>query len=79
MDWQLWESDRELFQRELDSFLWLSSENTHFTAAYADVRPTWVGLESLRVLKLAAFSLRLSDAEVEAIFWGNAQKVWGSR
>ncbi len=60
-----------------DSFLWLSSENTDFTAAYADVRPTWVGLEALRVLKLAAFSLRLSDADVEAIFWGNAQAIWG--
>lgn len=60
-----------------DSFLWVSPQNTDLTAAYADVRPTWVGLESLRVLKLAAFSLRLNDAEVEAIFWGNAQKVWG--
>jgi glutamate-1-semialdehyde 2,1-aminomutase len=60
-----------------DSFLWLSPDNTDFAAHYAHVQPTWVGLESLRVLKLAAMTLRLTDAEVEAIFWGNAQAVWG--
>jgi predicted TIM-barrel fold metal-dependent hydrolase len=59
-----------------DSFLWLSESNTDFSTAYADLRPTLVGLESLRVLKLACWNLRLSDAEVEKVFWGNAAALY---
>ncbi len=55
-----------------DSFLWLSAENTRFEAAYADLRPALIGLESLRVLKLACFHLRLKDTEIENIFYCNA-------
>src|SRR5581483_5884725 len=36
-----------------DSFLWLSAENVDFRADYASICPSLVGLESLRVLKLA--------------------------
>lgn len=60
-----------------DSFLWLSHENTNFSAPYAEVQPTLVGIESLRALKLACMNLNLSDAEVEAIFYGNAAKLFG--
>jgi glutamate-1-semialdehyde 2,1-aminomutase len=59
-----------------DSFLWLSEANTDFSTAYAELRPALVGLESLRVLKLACWNLRLSDAEVEKIFWGNAASLY---
>jgi glutamate-1-semialdehyde 2,1-aminomutase len=61
-----------------DSFLWLSPANVDFTAAYAHVQPAWVGFESLRTLKLAAFHLRLSDTQVEDIFYRNAQALLGS-
>jgi predicted TIM-barrel fold metal-dependent hydrolase len=59
-----------------DSFLWLSESNTDFTTAYADFRPSLVGFESLRVLKLACWNLGLSDSEVEKIFWGNAAELY---
>lgn len=59
-----------------DSFLWLSDANTSFAAAHADVRPTLVGFESLRVLKLACFNLALSDAQIEKIFWHNAAELY---
>jgi glutamate-1-semialdehyde 2,1-aminomutase len=59
-----------------DSFLWLSPENTRFEAAYANLRPAPIGLESLRVLKLACMNLNLGDAEVEKIFFGNAAALF---
>ena len=59
-----------------DSFLWLSPENTKFAAAYADVRPVLVGIESLRALRLACLNLGLSDSQVEAIFYGNAAELF---
>ncbi len=60
-----------------DSFLWLSEANTKFAANYADIRPSLVGHESLRALKLACWNLRLSDTEVEKIFFGNAAELYG--
>ena len=60
-----------------DSFHWLSMENTNFNAGYMEVRPTLVGIESLRVLKHACLNLRLADREVESIFYGNAAQLFG--
>jgi hypothetical protein len=59
-----------------DSFLWISAENTDFSAAYANVAPALAGLESLRVLKLACRHMRLTDSEVERIFWRNAAELF---
>jgi predicted TIM-barrel fold metal-dependent hydrolase len=56
-----------------DSFLWLTADNTNFGgASHAAVEPVLVQLESLRALKQACWNLRLGDAEVEKIFWGNS-------
>ncbi len=55
-----------------DSFLWLTADNTSFDSSHAAVQPVLVQLESLRALKQACWNLRLSDSEVEKIFWGNA-------
>lgn len=60
-----------------DSFLWISSANTDFSAPYAQISPVLLGLESLRTLKLACWNLDLSDSEVEKIFWGNASTLYG--
>ena len=60
-----------------DSFLWLSESNTNFETNYSDLRPTLVGLESLRVHKIAFHNLRLSDTQIEAIFYGNAARLYG--
>jgi len=60
-----------------DSFLWLNSENTQLTAAYAKLEFALVGHESLRTLKIAAMSLGLSDTQVEDIFGRNARKLYG--
>lgn len=59
-----------------DSFFWLSLENANLRASYGDIRPTLVGLESLRALKLAALNLGLSDSQLESIFFGTAAKLF---
>jgi glutamate-1-semialdehyde 2,1-aminomutase len=59
-----------------DSFLWVSAENTDFSAAYADVQPATVGLESLRALKLACHHMRLGDPDIERIFFRNAAELF---
>jgi glutamate-1-semialdehyde 2,1-aminomutase len=58
-----------------DSFLWISAENTRFDAAYANVQPIPVALESLRTLRLACWNLK--DRDVEAIFYRNAAELYG--
>jgi glutamate-1-semialdehyde 2,1-aminomutase len=60
-----------------DSFLWISAENTNLDAAYGRVELALVGHESLRTLKAAAMSTRLSDKQVEDIFHGNACELFG--
>ena len=59
-----------------DSFLWLTGANTDYRAWYGDVQPVLVGLESLRALKLACRHLRLSDSQIEKIFYGNAAELY---
>ena len=38
-------------------------------------RPTMVGFESLRALKVAAMSLRLTDSQIEDVFYNNAARL----
>ena len=39
------------------------------------IRPTMVGIESLRALKVAAMSLRLTDSQIEDVFYNNAARL----
>ncbi len=59
-----------------DSFFWISSDNTNLEVPYAKLGLSLVGHESLRMLKIAAMSLRLSDSKVEDIFHGNASRLF---
>jgi len=60
-----------------DSFLWLSSANTRFEAGYAGLRPSLIGLESLRALKTACWNLRLTASQIEDVFFRNAERLLG--
>jgi hypothetical protein len=62
-----------------DSFLWISSENTNLDVPYGQLQLALVGHESLRALKVAARSTRLTDAQVEDIFHGNGARLFGCR
>lgn len=59
-----------------DSFIWLSEDNTRFDAAYSSIRPVIILLESLRAHKQAAWNLRLSDSDIEKLFWDNAAQLY---
>lgn len=60
-----------------DSFLWLTPDNTNFgSAAHASVEPVLIQLESLRALKHACWNLRLSDLDIERLFWSNAASLY---
>lgn len=59
-----------------DSFHWISADNTQLAAPYGDIQLSQVGLESLRTLKLAASSLRLTDRQIEDIFHNNAANLF---
>jgi predicted TIM-barrel fold metal-dependent hydrolase len=60
-----------------DSFFWMSAANTQFSANYAEIQPALIGHESLRALKLACWNLKLTDSEIEKIFFGNAAELYG--
>lgn len=60
-----------------DSFIWLYEETPVWGEKHAAIRPVLVGLEHLRSLKWACWSERLTDAQVEDIFWNNAARLLG--
>lgn len=60
-----------------DSFLWLYEDSPVWKEKQATIKPVLIGLESLRSLKWAAWSEKLSDTAVEDIFWNNAAKLFG--
>ncbi len=60
-----------------DSFLWISSDNADLEVSYAKLELALVGHESLRTLKIAALSTRLTDSQVEDIFHKNGAQLFG--
>jgi glutamate-1-semialdehyde 2,1-aminomutase len=60
-----------------DSFATIDSSNPVLKAKYGSITPALVGLEHLRSLKWAFWSQRLTDSQVEDVFWNNAQKLFG--
>jgi glutamate-1-semialdehyde 2,1-aminomutase len=59
-----------------DSFVWLYEDTLNWdTVSFQRVRPVFVGLESLRVLKQAAWHRRLTDSQVEDIFCNNVRRL----
>ena len=60
-----------------DTFLWLEEDQPIWQADYMEIKPVLYGLEHLRSIKWACYSLQLSDVAVEDIFWNNAAKLFG--
>ena len=60
-----------------DSFIWLYEDTLNWdTISFQPVQPVFVGLESLRILKQAAWHCRLTDTQVEDLFANNAKKLF---
>jgi len=59
-----------------DSFVWLYEETPVWGEKHQRIQPVFVGLEHLRSLKWACWSLGLKDSQVEDIFWNNAARLF---
>lgn len=60
-----------------DGFFWISADNTNLSVPYGQLELSLIGHESLRMLKVAAMSLRLTDTQVEDVFCHNARRLLG--
>ena len=60
-----------------DSFVWLYEETPVWGEKHLKIAPVLIGLESLRSIKWACWSERLSDRAVEDIFYNNAARLFG--
>ena len=60
-----------------DTFVWLYNDSPVWEEKHISIKPVLIGLEHLRSVKWACWSERLSDTQVEDIFWNNAAKVFG--
>ena len=58
-----------------DSFLWLYEDTPVWGEKHMKIDPVLIGLEHLRSIKWACWSERLSDSQVEDIFWNNAASL----
>jgi hypothetical protein len=60
-----------------DSFHWLYADEMHLDEKHTTLKPVLIGLESLRSVILAMHRLKLRDAQIEDIFYGNAARLFG--
>jgi glutamate-1-semialdehyde 2,1-aminomutase len=60
-----------------DSFLWLYEETPVWGEKHAKINPVLVGLEHLRSMKWACWGEKLTDSQVEDVFWNNAAELFG--
>jgi glutamate-1-semialdehyde 2,1-aminomutase len=62
-----------------DTFLWLYEDTVDWgtVAPHGKIHPLFVGHESLRALKLAARRMKLSDSQIEDVFYNNARRMLG--
>lgn len=59
-----------------DSFHWLYAEDMDLEENHTSLQPVLIGLESIRSVILAMHRLKLSDQQIEDIFYGNAAELF---
>ena len=59
-----------------DSFHWFYADEMNLDERHTTLQPVLIGLESLRSLRLAARRMKLSDRQIEDIFFGNAARLF---
>ncbi len=60
-----------------DSFHWFYANEMNTEEKHIKLEPVLIGLESLRSLRLAFQRLKLTDGQIEDIFYGNARQLFG--
>jgi glutamate-1-semialdehyde 2,1-aminomutase len=59
-----------------DSFHWFYADDMDTEEKHIKLEPVLIGLESIRSLRLACHRLKLSDGQIEDIFYNNAQQLF---
>ncbi|CAN5726220.1 hypothetical protein BH10CHL1_BH10CHL1_14020 [soil metagenome] len=59
-----------------DSFHWFYAEDMNLEEKHTQLAPVLVGLESLRSLRLACRRMKLTDAQIEDIFYSNGADLF---
>lgn len=59
-----------------DSFLWIYGDSPVWDESHTSLQPVLIGLEHLRSVKWACWAERLSDSQVEDVFWNNAARLF---
>lgn len=59
-----------------NSFVWVSEKDDIWGQKLGKLEPSLVGIEHMRSVKYACWTLGLSDSQVEDIFWNNAAKLF---
>lgn len=59
-----------------DSFHWFYDDEMKLEERHITLEPVMIGLESLRSLRLAARRMKLSDRQIEDVFYGNAAQLF---
>ncbi|MEM7535934.1 MAG: amidohydrolase family protein [Chloroflexota bacterium] len=59
-----------------DSFHWIYADEMDLAEKHINLQPVLIGLESLRSLMLALHRMKLSDTQIEDIFYGNAAHLF---
>lgn len=60
-----------------DYFIWLYEQTPVWGDSANETQPVLVGLEHLRSMKWACWAEKLSDKEVEDVFWNNGAELFG--
>lgn len=62
-----------------DSFRWINEQTPIWDAEFdlSNTQPVFHGLEHLRSVKWACWSQKLTDSQVEDVFWNNAIELFG--
>ena len=60
-----------------DTFLWLYEETLVWVEKHLTIEPVLTGLENLRSVKRTCWSERLTDNQVEDVFWNAAARLFG--
>jgi glutamate-1-semialdehyde 2,1-aminomutase len=59
-----------------DSFHWFYAHDMDSEEKHIKLAPVLIGLESIRSLRLACRRLKLSDSQIEDIFYNNARQLF---
>lgn len=59
-----------------DSFHWFYADEMNTEEKHIQLEPVLIGLESIRSLRLACRRLKLTDSQVEDIFYNNAKQLF---